>query len=101
MTEYTKATREGATTLERASGLSGREIVSLTSHCPGPLKIAAAVGIVLGFLQMLRIGEASVALGPGMSTTELTGMLAGATFFLCLAFPVLVSAARMKGGYGD
>jgi hypothetical protein len=36
-----------------------------------------------------------------MSTTELRGMLAGAIFFLCLAFSVLVSAARTQGGYGD
>jgi hypothetical protein len=101
MTEYTKAAREGVTGLQRASGLSGREISSLTRHCPGPLKIVSVVGIVLGSLQLFRIGEASVALGPGLSTAELRGMLAGATVFLCIAFPVLTSAARMEGGYGD
>jgi hypothetical protein len=101
MTEYTKAAREGVTGLKRASGLSGREIASLTRYCPGPLKIASVVGIVLGSLQLFRIGEASVALGPGLTTIELRGMLAGATVFLCIAFPVLTSAARMKGGYGD
>jgi hypothetical protein len=101
LTEYTKATRDGATGRRRASGRDRREISGVTRHCPGALKIAALVGIVLGSLQLLRIGEAGADLGPGLTTTELRGMLAGATVFLCIAFPVLVSAARMEGGYGD
>jgi hypothetical protein len=36
-----------------------------------------------------------------MTVRDLKGFLAGAAVFLCLSFPVIASAARMEGGYGD
>lgn len=100
MTEHTRASREGARSLRRPSARRG-QIADAIRHCPGPLKVAAVVGIVLASLQMLPLEEVSAIPGEAMSLRELRGFLAGAIFFFCLSFPVIASAARMEGGYGD
>jgi cobalamin synthase len=89
MTEVTRANRGGG------------QISAAVRHCPVPLKVAAAVGIVLASLQMIPIGEVSAVPGQAMTPRELRGFLSGAVVFLCLSFPVIASAALMKGGYGD
>ena len=89
MTEVTRATR-------------GRgQIAAAVRHCPGPLKAAALVGIVLASLQMFPIGEVGAVPGQAMTLRELRGFLSGAVVFPCLSFPVIASATLMAGGYGD
>jgi hypothetical protein len=100
MTEHTRATRSGGTPPRRSSARGG-QIADAIRHCPGPLKVAAVVGIVLASLQMLPLEEVSAIPGEAMSLRELRGFLAGSIFFFCLSFPVIASAALMEGGYGD
>ena len=100
MTEHTRATRSGGIPRRRSSARGG-QIADAIRHCPGPLKVAAVVGIVLASLQMLPLEEVSAVPGEAMSLRELRGFLAGSIFFLCLSFPVITSAALMENGYGE
>lgn len=87
LVERTRAARE-------AGRKGGGSIAAAIRHCPAPLTVACIVGAVLASLQGLAIGEAEWVSGQVLSRRELQGFLAAATFFLCLAFPVITSARQ-------
>jgi hypothetical protein len=70
------------------------QLAAAIRHCPAPLRIACLVGAVLATLQGLAIGDATWESGQTLSLRELRGLLAAATVFLCLAFPVIASARQ-------
>jgi hypothetical protein len=87
LVERTRAARE-------AGRRGGGSIAAAIRHCPAPLTVACIVGAVLATLQGLAIGEAEWVSGQALSRRELRGLLAAATVFLCLAFPVIASARQ-------
>jgi hypothetical protein len=70
------------------------QLAAAIRHCPIPLTIACLAGAVLATLQGLAIGDAEWVSGQVLTRRELRGFLAAATFFLCLAFPVIASARQ-------
>jgi hypothetical protein len=70
------------------------QLAAAIRHCPAPLTIVCLVGAALATLQGLVIGEAEWVSGQVLTRRELRGFLAAATFFLCLAFPVIASARQ-------
>lgn len=102
LSEFTRVSRADAPSWQaRSADLQGKEVASLTRHCPGWLRKTSLLGIALGGIQIFITGDVDASLNQGMSPRELRGLLAGATLFYCLALPVIASAAAMEGGYGD
>jgi hypothetical protein len=99
--EYIRATRETDTWRERMSGLNGTEVLALTRHCPASLKTLALGGAIFGLVQSFRIGGVTATGDQVLTGTELMGFLAGSAVFFCLGFPVITSAALMRGSYDD
>lgn len=101
MTEYTRASTAGNTGAASKAAPRRSDISSATRHCPREVWIATVIGIILASVQFIRIGAVDATLGQELTATELRGFLAGATVLFCVSLPVIVSAARMDGGYGD
>jgi len=106
ISEHSQAVRErtGDMPRQNTSSFTREEMTSWTKHCPRPLKIAAVALAALCALQLIGIvgiGTVEVIIEPGLSKTEMRIVLSGVIVFLSLVFPVVVSAARMEGGYED
>jgi hypothetical protein len=100
LSEFTRATR-GPPSFSRDPALSGSEVASLTSNCPPRVWYAVVAAIAVAVLQWIKVGDADVALGGDISPRQLRALLSGAIVFLSMSVPVLVSAARMGGGFED
>lgn len=87
---FVERTRAGRDARKSDAG----QLAAAIRHCPAPLMIACLVGAALATLQGLAIGEAEWVSGQVLTPRELRGFLAAATFFLCLAFPVIASARQ-------
>ena len=98
--EYSRLARPGGSLWKRWSALTWYEIKVLTAACPAGIKIPVMGVGALALFQCLRLGHFAVA-QPGIAAADVIGILAGATFFFCLAIPVLLAAAFTPGSYAE
>ncbi|MEO6280048.1 hypothetical protein [Roseateles sp.] len=86
---------------DTTDGLNAKEIAALIRWAPQPYRWAAGAGIVILVTTVLRFGGIDVAENQPADPEDVTGAALYFSVFFLLALPVLGSAARMSGDYGD
>lgn len=99
--EYVRTMRAERNWQQRTSGLDAREIAELVRWAPRTYKWAAVAGLLMGFGSALGHGGIRLSGDSMIRPDDVMGFALGFAMFYLLSLPVLASAARMRGGYGE
>lgn len=99
--ELARTERAQRSLRQRASGLDAREIAELVRWAPRTYKWAAVAGLLMGVGSALGHGSIRLSGDSMIRPDDVIGFALGFAMFYLLSLPVLASAARMRGGYGE
>jgi len=99
--EYVRAVRKPVTWHQRTDGLNASELKALVRWAPRPYLFAAGAGIVIAVTAALQFGSITITDSQPINPNDIVAIALYFAVFFLLALPLLASAARMPGAYGE